>query len=101
MFYITFIISAILYSLITAIFSFKLNSGDKVFWVAYFLNIIPVWTLLSKYSQNILFDAMIYDLILFLGYSGTLIYLTNHKMTINSYAGLILIIAGMFLFKRG
>jgi len=101
MFYLILIISVILYSLITAIFSFKLNSGDKVFWIAYFLNVLPIWTLLSKYSQNILFDAMIYDLILFLVYSGTLIYLTNHKLTIASYAGLTLIIAGMIIFKRG
>lgn len=101
MFYLIWIPIAILYAVITAYFSFKLNSGSNCLLLAYFFNILPVFTLVSKYSTSILTDALIYDLILFVCYSATLIYLTNHKMTFSSFFGIFLMILGMIIFKKG
>lgn len=94
-----FIPITIVYSIIAAYFSFRLNSGDKVFWITYGLNILPIWTFWSLISKNILFDAIVYDLILIICYSVTLIYLTKQPLNIQHYIGLVLIFLGLIIFK--
>lgn len=94
-----FIPLTIVYSIVAAYFSYKLNSGANVFWISYLLNILPIWTFWSLLSKNLLFDAILYDLILIICYSLTLIYFTKQQLQNYNYFGLFLIFVGLIFLK--
>lgn len=99
MLYFIFVPITIIVSILAAYFSFKLNSGSNCFLISFALNILPVWTLWSKFSKNILFDAIVYDLLLIIVFSTTLIYLTKHSLLFQNVLGLLFVAIGVLLFK--
>jgi hypothetical protein len=74
--------------------------GGKWFWFAWLISIIPVFPLLARISKNILWDGMMYDIIIFLSYVGTLLYLGAGKtFTTVQWVGCVFTVLGFILMK--
>ncbi len=79
------------------------TDGGMWFWIYFVSSLVTPWVLISKYSKDIILDAMIFDSILVVTYSVGLLYFTNSltKLSFYQYVGCFLIGAGIFLFKKG
>lgn len=74
--------------------------GGQWFLYAWLISILPVFPLIARYSKNILLDGMIFDVIIFLSYVGTMIYLGAGEKFVNSqWFGLAITIIGFILMK--
>ncbi len=100
-FYITWIVSEILVVGFSAWLSYKTNLNSKFFVAIYLFSLVQVWPFVAKFSKNLLFDAVLYDLILIITYTSVLIYFTKTDLKIINYIGLGLLFLGMLLFKKG
>jgi len=101
MFYFLWIPPFILLNFLASYFSNKLSitHENKWYWLLYLTTVIPSWAVICKYSNNVVFDAILYDLILLVSYSGFLIFLTKASLNIYNIFGLVLIFIGVILFK--
>ena len=102
MFYVLWITLAIISYIITAILSKQLNDtqSTKWLWMIIAWQLGGVWPLVAMYSKSLIFDALIYDLIIFLAYYSTLIYLgSGHNFTLTQWLALAIIGIGMTIFK--
>ena len=101
MFYAVWIPLFIILNFFGCYFSNKLNitHENKWFWFLYGTTVIPSWVIICKYSKNIVFDAILYDLILLVSYSIFLIILTKVSLNVYNVFGLLLIFIGVILFK--
>lgn len=82
----------------------KNNLEDgKWFWIFFVVSLFTPWVIVSKYSKNLVFDALIFDICLVLSYSIGLLYFTNSfsKFSWNQFVGIGLIVFGLFFFKKG
>ena len=44
--------------------------GGKWFWITFFYGALcPIWALVSRYSTNLIFDGMLYDVLMFITYA--------------------------------
>lgn len=81
----------------------RLNNLDgKWFFWACALSIIaaPMFPLISRYSNNLLIDGIIYDIVIFFSYLITLFFLgCATKFTVITWLGVLLTIIGMVLMK--
>lgn len=79
------------------------NHGGKWFWIFFLASLFTPWVLISKFSKDIMFDAMIFDAILVLSYTLGLLYFTNSfsKFSYPQWIGIFLILVGMVVFKKG
>ncbi|MEK6879104.1 MAG: hypothetical protein AABY22_05820 [Nanoarchaeota archaeon] len=69
-------------------------------WLAIFFTMIPVFPLMARFSNNLLFDGLLYDLLMLLSYIVTLLYLGAGKAFNDiQWAGLGLTIIGFVLMK--
>ena len=48
--------------------------GGKWFWIACAYGVVPTWQVISRYSTNIVFDSVLYDLIVTLTFGASLLY---------------------------
>jgi hypothetical protein len=93
----------ILYAL-QAFLTVKVNQvGGKWTWIMTAVCMLPPWVLISRYSKNLILDAMIFDAILVIAYSIGLLHFTNSwaKFEWNNWLGFALMILGVFVFKKG
>lgn len=72
-------------------------------WAFFLVSLISPWVLISKFSKDLVFDAMIFDSILVISYSVGLLYFTNTmtKLSTFQFVGCFLILIGIVLFKKG
>ena len=80
----------------------KKNSdcGGRWFYIVWVINCIPLWALVSRYSKNILFDGMLYDIILTLTYIFTMLYLgCGSSLSIVNKMGICIVIIGFIMMK--
>ena len=74
--------------------------GGKWFWWTWAWNMVPLWAIVSKYSKNIMFDGMLYDVILMLTYVFTMIYLgADESFTTLNRIGIVVVITGFIMMK--
>jgi len=87
--------------------SVKNNQVDSRFWYSIFLLIqcIPMWAIVSKFSKNISFDAMAYDIILFLACNLSILYFSGDAFRFSIFqkigAGLVIMGFLMLQIKKG
>lgn len=63
--------------------------------------VIPTWSLASYYSKNLIFDNMLYSLIMIVSSPVIMIYLGQAKtFTAINYAGIIVTAVGLYLIKK-
>lgn len=103
MFYLIWIFCTILFYSLYAWVSVQNNLyGEKWGILLWFLPFIfPIWPIISKFSKNIVFDGLLFDSLLTLSYTATILYLTNGfiKLQYIQIFGIFLIILGIFLMK--
>ncbi len=75
--------------------------GGHWLWIAFvFGAICPFWVIVSRISNRLLFDGMLYDNIMFLTYVSTLIFLGAHaKMSIHQWVGIGLVVIGSIMMR--
>jgi hypothetical protein len=76
------------------------NLDMRWFWIACVYSALPVWPMIARLSKNLLLDGMIYDVVLFVSYAGTLLLMGAGKsFALNQWVGFALVLAGFFLMK--
>lgn len=76
----------------------NLNPKSYLFYVLFLA--IPVWPFVSKFSKNILFDGLLYDIIMTLTYAVVFIVMgTSNGFKLENWIGLFLTILGIILMK--
>ncbi len=75
--------------------------GGRWFWYAMIPCCFPLWLLISRYSKDLLFDGMVYDVMIFLGCALAAGYFTGKFFTFTwtQWVGLALFCIGLFLVK--
>lgn len=65
------------------------------------LNAMPMWPLVSKYSKNLLFDGMLYDIVIASGYVAGIIYFTGSfsKLTWINWTGIVVALCGLLMLR--
>ena len=63
--------------------------------------LFPIWILVSKISKNIVIDGIIFDVLLTVSYTISILYFTSGiiELTKLQYFGIIFILFGLFLIK--
>lgn len=101
--YFVWIPYVIIYYITAAVWSKKLNddpSSWKWFWAIVILQIAGFWPILAKYSKNLLFDAVLFDVIILLSYYVTLVWLgTGSSFTPLQWCACSMIVLGILIFK--
>lgn len=96
---------AILFSLHAYVSFFnKGATGWKPFLMVWVVSLLlsPLWATISRVSKNLLFDGMLFDLIIFTTYAVTFMILEQHYLSfkLTNYAGIAMVIVGMILIKQ-
>ena len=50
-------------------------SGGKWFWIVLLMGVFPGWAIVSRFSTNLLWDALLYDILMWISFMGILIYM--------------------------
>ena len=89
----------ILYVL-SAYTSYKNNiEGGKYFFFNYLIALVPIWQIVSAKSNDIFFDAILFDCILILSFTTALGYFSGIILNIKQIIALLIIFSGLVLFK--
>jgi len=85
-----------------AYLSFK-ASKEQTFKSLFFIwciGIIPTWTVICKYSNNLPLAGFIFDFLIVSGWGVGVIFFQGKTLGLFQYIGMILMIAGIILFKK-
>jgi succinate-acetate transporter protein len=101
-YYLSWIPALIIYYSVYAYLSKQCNDNFTWgnFWWFYAMNLLPIWMFVARYSKNILFDALVYDLIIFFTFYFVMLALgSGDKFHTGQWVGLSLVIAGFLVMK--
>lgn len=92
---------------VSAYTSFRSNQS-KDLWPWFFLNwatwSLPVWALISRKSTDLVYDGLLYDVLMVFAYTIIMTGLTQSfrdPLTFRQVCGIITVLAGFILFKTG
>lgn len=81
----------------------KQNSihGGIWFYILWIIGLVPLWAIVSKYTKNLLFDALLYDILLFTAFALTTVIIggTGEHFGVKQWIGLGVIAIGFVLLK--
>ncbi len=77
----------------------SIERGNWV-WVYFTYSMLSLWPFVAMSSKNILFDGLIYDLVIMTSFNIGVIYLTHVKLNYYQILGLLIIVIGVILFKK-
>jgi hypothetical protein len=90
-------------SMLAGYLSYRTNLTKETSWPIYLwlINIIPTWSLIARNSTNILYDGMVYDTLLIVTYTATMLFLTNKSYPLNIIQVICIIIVtlALIIFK--
>jgi hypothetical protein len=77
--------------------------GGRWFWIFFGVSLFTPWVIISKFSKDVVSDALVFDVILVLSYTIGLLYFSNSisKFGFSQWFGIFTIVLGMFIFKKG
>lgn len=97
------VIVTIASSMLAGYLSYKANVSKQTSWAIYLwaLNILPIWAIVARYSKRILFDGILYDTLLVITYTSTVLFLTNKSAPLNTIQtiSVIIIVLSLIVFK--
>jgi hypothetical protein len=71
-------------------------------WALYALNVFGLWPWIARFSKNIVFDGLLYDLVIFFAFYLTVLYLGEaENFTRWQWIGCILVVIGFMTMKVG
>lgn len=76
------------------------TQNNKFLYGVYFLGILPSWTLICKYSNDIVLMGYIYDFVLALSWTLGSIIFQDKQFGIYQYVGIALMFIGIMVFKK-
>jgi len=67
----------------------------------FFAGLLAPWVLVSKVSTNLIFDGMLYDVLIIVSGITALVYFTGdyNKFNVGQWVGIGLFVAGIIVFK--
>lgn len=88
---------------ISAILSYQLNENQNsrfYFWSLLISQILPLWTFVAWYSKNLIFDAILYDILILLSFNITFLCLgTGKTFSIYQWCACVVILIGMIVLR--
>jgi len=87
-------------------FSCRLNQDPdnyKWFLLSWLFTSIPIWTFIAKYSSNIVLDAALFDILVFLSSIFVSVYMTKKMsdISITEVLGIMIMFVGLLIYKIG
>ncbi len=78
-------------------------SGGIWFWAMWAMGFFPLWAYICKHSRDVVFDGMVFDVVMTITYTLSILYFTKsfQKLGVYQYIGCVAILAGLYLFKKG
>lgn len=74
--------------------------ANRWVWLIFFCSLTPIWVFVTRVSHNLVFDALLFDVLSMLAFQMTLIYLgLAAKFVPLQWIGLVLVIFGFFLIR--
>jgi len=104
MFYAFWVITAIFLYIFVGVISKYANESDEWKWVIilYGCNFLGLWPIIARYSKNLIFDGLLYDLIIYFTFYGTLLIMGSAaKFTTYQWVGTFFVGIGFILLKIG
>jgi len=75
-------------------------SGGKWFFLVWAASCSPLWALMTKYSKNLIFDGLIYDIFGLIVYTTVIVALASKQtFSVNFYIGVAVAILGLIIMK--
>jgi len=73
-------------SVLAAYFSWKSNDTGNIKWAisVWALNTLPLWAVISYYSNNLLMDGLVYDIVLTIAYTAAIIYFSTGQVSFST-----------------
>lgn len=104
LFYLIWIPILILMMIAQAWLSYKNNTESQThLWLIllYVLSLLQIWPIVSKFSKDLFFDGLVFDIILFFSYTISALIFTGTHKTLNVWQVicLVAVTAGMIGFK--
>lgn len=104
LFYCLWIPAVIIYYIICAVLSKRLNDDGS--WRHFFsligLQAFGLWPWVARYSQRLIFDGLLFDAVIFVTYLTTLIILgAGEDFSTIQWIGCGVVFAGMLMLKLG
>lgn len=76
----------------------RYKNAAKIFSIGLFFN--AIWVFICLYSTNLIFDSIVYDTLVTVFYTASLIFMgMGVALTMTNYIGLTLIIIGLTLMR--
>ena len=77
------------------------NSGDNrsAIYIA-MLGMFPLWAIVSRYTKNILFDAMLYDTITAIVFAVGIVYFGHKSLSTTNMIGVAVVVIGLLMVKQ-
>jgi len=101
--YYLWVIPVVLAYIVAAYTTNKLNlTKDNIwFYLNWFGNFLPIWAFIARGSKNLVFDGLLFDVVMVVTYTITILILTKsfETMRLVNYLGIVLVIVGLTLFK--
>lgn len=83
--------------------SHRSNIEDGYLWAIILwimTTLMPLWLIVSKISRNLVFDGLLYDVLILVGYQIAMLYLGHMKnMSMIQIIGIIITIIGFILIR--
>jgi len=99
------IIALFITSVLAAYFSYRSNVTNDFKWTVYLwaLNLLPLWALIARYSKNILFDGILYDILLTVIYTVTMMWFMSRSVSfsVTQVICMIVMVIALIVFKVG
>lgn len=82
------------------------QNPQEIKWFYYnwlFLACTPIWSLIAWYSKNLVFDAMLFDVVLCISCTIFAIWFTKNEIQFNNiqWVGIAIVLIGFVVFKLG
>ena len=94
---------AIIFYIITAFFSKKLNDDPKslnYLMTLIIIQLFGIWPFVARYTNNIIFDSILFDLVIWAAYFITLLLMGCGKdFTSGQWVGVVLTVVGLVVLK--
>lgn len=90
-----------LYALL-GLLSHKVNAAGLFsgwWWLTWALSIVPLWLVVAARSRNLVFDAMLFDFLLAVGFWIGMVLVAGVALTGQQSVAVILMVIGLVLFQ--
>ena len=103
-FYLWIPIAIIFYTAVAIFSKWANDESDTWRWVIvlFALNCVGMWPLVAKYSKNLVFDGLLYDLLIFMTFYSVILLMGAGKgFTPVQWVACVMVVIGFIMLKVG